>query len=314
MHKYCHSLLIRLMLRIIIPLKKKCIIIVSGRIDGMGAQVLAVYSAMVYAKAINIQYMHIRLKKVDHNDKKNPHYEKEIEEYFSLGSNETHIDNINIQEYNVIDLNSVKGILRYLVFNFLFKPDTQVVFQSEHFHNYSNWLPEKYNLIKEELRNKFFATPKNYPLHKSGVALSLAIHIRRGDVSKDYKDRYTSNSEIRIKLNALIKILNNNSIPFIIHVYSEGEEKDFIELSDIAVLHLNDDVFETFYNLVEADILFMAKSAFSFIAALLSKGLIIYDPFWHKPMKQWFIYQNGVFSKNKFQTALKEILKNHINV
>lgn len=312
MNNYCHSLLIRLMIRIIIPLKTKCFIIVSGRIDGMGAQVLAIYSAMGYASAINIQYLHTGLKKVDHNDKKRPHFEQEIEDFFSLGSNETKIENINIQEYKVVDLNSTKGILKQIFSDSLFNPDTKIIFQSEHFHHYANRFPEKYNLIKEKLRNKFYASPKNHPLHKSGVTLSIAIHIRRGDVNKDYTGRYTSNSEIRIKLNAFIKILNNNSIPFIIHVYSEGEEKDFKELSDIAVLHLNDDVFETFYNLVEADILFMAKSAFSFIAALLSKGVIIYDPFWHKPMDQWFVYKKGIFSKNKFQTALKELLHNHI--
>lgn len=45
---------------------------------------------------------------------------------------------------------------------------------------------------------------------------------------------------------------------------------------------------ESFFSLISSDFLIMSRSSMSFVAALYSKGKIIYPPgFWHKPLKSW---------------------------
>jgi hypothetical protein len=39
--------------------------------------------------------------------------------------------------------------------------------------------------------------------------------------------------------------------------------------------------------MISSDILVMSKSSFSYVAALLHQGLVIYEPFWHRPMGHW---------------------------
>jgi len=97
------------------------------------------------------------------------------------------------------------------------------------------------------------------------------------------------------------------NMPFQINVYSEGEKEDFKELLEIANLRLDADVFETFYNLVQADILIMAKSSFSYCAALLSRGIIIYEPFWHPPLNDWFILKEGLFKNETFISTIETV-------
>jgi hypothetical protein len=41
--------------------------------------------------------------------------------------------------------------------------------------------------------------------------------------------------------------------------------------------------------LAKADVLIMAKSAFSYVAALASRGKIFYEPYWQGPISSWSI-------------------------
>jgi hypothetical protein len=51
--------------------------------------------------------------------------------------------------------------------------------------------------------------------------------------------------------------------------------------------HLNENMFDTFTGLVAADILVTSRSSFSYTAAILSDGIIYYQPFWHPPGEKW---------------------------
>ena len=55
------------------------------------------------------------------------------------------------------------------------------------------------------------------------------------------------------------------------------------------MLHLNDDVDNSFIGMVAADILVTSPSSLSYVAALISDGEIWYKPFWHPPLKHWII-------------------------
>ena len=78
--------------------------------------------------------------------------------------------------------------------------------------------------------------------------------------------------------------------PGAVRLYSQGKEGDF---ADIAAefpgieMHLDEDPIGTIRGLANARNLVMAKSSFSYIAALLCPGRVFYDPFWHAPLSDW---------------------------
>ena len=58
------------------------------------------------------------------------------------------------------------------------------------------------------------------------------------------------------------------------------------------VLHMNENIQSTFHHLVMANVLIIAKSSFSYCAALLNKNTIIANlirNWWHKPLSSWLI-------------------------
>ena len=288
---------------IIIPYKKKGYVTCSGKTDGMGAQVLAIYSAMLYAKANKIKYCHTSLKSVEHNENNIEHFSNVIETYFSLAQGEQRIENL-LPTYTVICLNHFtwKGFYNTLLY--LFSKKTIFIFQRAHFHTYGNRNANQYLLIKDKIRTDFFTQPKlkiNTPKNK----LFIVVHIRRGDVSiHKNKDRYTGNNIVEAKLKSLILALDTLNIAYEICIVSQGDIADFGNLSKIATLNINKSVFDDFALMVQADILFTAKSALSYTAALLSNGIIIYEPFYHKNLKNWVVYEADVFKQTKFITAI----------
>ena len=78
--------------------------------------------------------------------------------------------------------------------------------------------------------------------------------------------------------------------PLKFHIYSQGNENNFnMYKNNDTVFHLNESVQDTFTGLVYGDILVMSRSSFSYIAALLSNGIIYYEKFWHPPLYNWIV-------------------------
>ena len=106
------------------------------------------------------------------------------------------------------------------------------------------------------------------------------------------------------------------SYKFSIHIYSQGLTEDFGVLNDLNLtFHLDECTYTTFYNLTSADILIMAKSSFSYAAALFSRGIKIYQPFLHQPQKDWITVgrdeksRQVKFDRSKLQYLLELTLR-----
>jgi hypothetical protein len=77
---------------------------------------------------------------------------------------------------------------------------------------------------------------------------------------------------------AVKSTLDIHEIKYNIRVYSEGKSEDFAELAPLsAEFFIGADAIWTLQELVEADILIMAKSGFSTYAALISDGIKLYE-------------------------------------
>ena len=58
-------------------------------------------------------------------------------------------------------------------------------------------------------------------------------------------------------------------------------------ISEDTTLHINEDITTTFTGMVASNILITSRSSLSYLAGLLTDGVVYYQPFWHPPKKDW---------------------------
>ena len=120
--------------------------------------------------------------------------------------------------------------------------------------------------------------------------LSVAIHIRRGDVGVDDKLRYTPN-HYYINITERIRSVFPQAD---IHAFSSIEghttKKDFKPFQDAGIpVHFQVEfpILETWSHFINADMFIMAKSGFSQVPALLSENCVIYEPYHAGRLPNW---------------------------
>ena len=294
------------MLNNVVPKCNNAYITCSNRADGMGAQAHAIYSAMVYAKVSKSRYLHSSLKRVDHNYEEDNSWEKKIEDYFSFieEKNSSNEDNKVWDQAMIVNLNDLFSMLRFVFLFFLISKERAVIFKKEHYHEYPEIFPEEYGLIAKDIRHQFMSNKRSYKTFSGNKNLFIVCHVRRGDVSEQIPKRFTDNDTIEKRILRLVEFLKLHNISYSLHFVSQGKEKDFGALSKYGEFHLNGSPFIDFYNMVEADVLIMSKSSFSYTAALLSEGIIFYELFWHNPLPNWFDMDTEIFKSEKFQNLI----------
>ena len=235
---------------------------------GAGAQVQRILSLFLLSQKYNLGYVHNGFITDEHG------FSQEILDGFN------HL--IELYDYNkrdfdeIIHMNHFNGEVLSLVQNEPKKDkDILIVIPGAHFHIDSNpsllddLFPVKFSWIDENLNPE----------------TQVAIHIRRGyDVTKTVNaDRFVDASVYFEYIKELRKVLTTK--PYKIHIFSKkeiAEELQAIDIDSDIVLHIEEDVIETFKFLVNCDILFAGRSSFSYSAAMLRrKGVVLYNPFWH---------------------------------
>jgi len=118
------------------------------------------------------------------------------------------------------------------------------------------------------LREMYNSTPK-----PSSCRHQIAIHIRRGDVNKQFCSRWLSDRIYVDLIETLRAFLPEASIG----IYSQGDPSEFQNLRRRgASLELNRNLRETFHELVSAPMLIPAPSCLSYSAAILSEGTVLH--------------------------------------
>lgn len=281
---------------------RHCYITCAGKTDGIGAQVQAVFSTMLFAQEFGMVYAHTPFGKIwsDHSS-------EEWDDFFGLGEGEISVNDIGVESLNVVYVNHPL----FIGFN------DNTLYVVEHCHSFvdSGSNSELYSTMLDRFVDKYQSSSKGeYKSFYEDGKLNVAIHARRGDVSKEgvHSERYTDNSYYKMLLEDVQRVLDNLGIESSIHLYSQGEVKDFDELKGVNVnYHLDECVFTTFHNLVSSDVIITSKSTYSYTAALLSKAIVVYEPFWHKPLSEWLptIWDNNkhilVFNEAELRRRLK---------
>jgi hypothetical protein len=284
----------------------------AGKTDGAGAQALSIISVQLFAQDCGFTYVHSPFKKIEHNYWNDPDWEAQWEDFLGLGVGETSCEQINISQLHSMKLAGISEIPT--------RSNSCVLYTVPHAHEYANLFPNAYLKILNKLSAKYTSKSKLSYSTYSTDKYYIAVHVRRGDINSngEFSIRYTTNTSIIHMIECLIdnlKISGISASMLSLSIFSQGDRCDFSsileEFEEVSIdLHLDESPFATIHGLVEADILVMSKSTFSYLAALLSPGLKIYDRFYHPPIKDWLVWdERKGFSNKEFQRKLNSIMK-----
>ncbi len=141
---------------------------------------------------------------------------------------------------------------------------------------------------KEKIRENFILKSEKRDYTK------VCIHVRRGDVTKEnYPNRWLSDDYYLNIIEDIKKQLNGKEYKIIIHTQKTGfNESKFKNYNVIYDVDMQDN--ETWLDMVDSDILVLGKSSFSYGAAFITNGKVIYpeEGMFHPPMPDWFISNN----------------------
>jgi hypothetical protein len=154
---------------------------------------------------------------------------------------------------------------------------------------------------------------------------TAVIHIRRGDVSlcdPNTADRYLPNQHYVSLIESLTKgsndDINGGVVPLAIEIYSEqrSEPEGWEDLlqqlasssssSSVAAphrlsLHLNATASLVWSRLIQADVLVLSKSSFSFVPAIFATATsrVVYTPFWLDSLPHWTIVDENLMQTTR---------------
>lgn len=261
---------------------KECYLTCRDRDDGGGAQISARISAMICARLKSLTYAHSPVADVAHISAGfDPgSWDRAWEEFFNLGEGETTAREIEARGYPVV---TVAKPHRW------FFPRSRRLHVVAHCHRLTNLHPRAWDEIAPRLAEKYHATPKPQLDGYDDGRVQIAIHLRRGDVgpSGRFSERFTSDENVLSRVRQVIEILGPENAT--IRLFSQGAADDFRTFTELGVrLHLDECEFETFHHFVRSNILFMAKSTFSYLGGVIGRKICIYEPFWHPPLPGWF--------------------------
>lgn len=127
------------------------------------------------------------------------------------------------------------------------------------------------------MRRKFWSSSsrKHDELYFQKDKKSIAVHIRRGDVSlTSYADRYLDFEYYKNAIDTAVADLNLSYEEVTLYIFSEGEPQDFeyFNIYPNVKLCLDWDSKKSFLHMVYADVIITGISGFSVSAAILSDG------------------------------------------
>jgi hypothetical protein len=134
---------------------------------------------------------------------------------------------------------------------------------------------------------QIFRANKNFSFGNN--TKNVAVHIRRPNPHDNRVEG--ADTPIGYYISKMNEIRNRfPTTDLVFHIYSQGNTDEFQALSGNDVIyHIDENITDTFVGMVFADILVMSRSSFSYSAALLSDGIVYFQPFWCRQAKHWVI-------------------------
>ncbi len=276
------------------PADRNIAITACGKNDGAGSQAQASMSAIAFARAHGLKYIHRPFTHIEHAETDMPTWIRTWEEYFNLGAGEQVLPDV------ALPVVSINGLRRH---------QAAQVISAEHYLHFCNRDPEAWERVRPELQAKFW---QNKTPSRHGRELTIAVHMRRGDVCAENSKvarNFTPNATFVNTLRQLKELIGQRA-PLRIEIFSQGNPQMFADLADMgAVLRLDAPAIETHRALVEADIFVMSKGAFSYTAGVLNQGITLYDPQKYRALRGWIIRdKSGSFDRAAVSQAVDALI------
>jgi hypothetical protein len=225
--------------------------------EGAGSQAFQIMRTISFARASGLTYLHSPFSTICHADRPMPEWAAAWEKVFNLGAGEALCDGrrhgVVNNDGNLADIDLCIG-------------------WRERTRPPGDW----FKALIPEFRRKYYLNKSPHTTHR----VRFAIHMRRGDVSASQNSvMYTSTEKVLAISSTVKTMLELRGVPNNIRVYGQGKIEDLAELSPLgAEYFLDADPIWTMQELIEADILIVAKSCFSYYAGLISRGIKIFEP------------------------------------
>lgn len=276
-----------------------------GRADGGGAQVHGVIAALAFCAETGLGYVHTDFAAIEHGAGASD-WVRRWEEFFSLGAGEARLDPAR---------DRLVTLDRFLAHPELWNADNIVV-QCLHFMNFFNRVPRSFDRIDASLRRKYALSDKSsLPRHDLAHGITIAVHVRRGDANKAAHPKYFTDDDLICRtIGDAMAACASLGLRCRVNLYSEGRPEDFARFVDMGCnLHLDESVFTTLDNMIRADIFVMAKSSFSYVPALLSGGIKLYERFSHPARAGWIVRdREGGVDRKRLVDALRAQAANRL--
>ncbi len=230
------------------------------RTDGFGAQFQTIIASAIYAELNNVPYIYTPFRAMEHNYDNDPEFLAKKEWLINFKDNfEISADNDAI---NTLDLMEF------------------IQFFEAHISECANS-----NALKKMKR--IFRENKNINNYFDTGRFNIVIHLRRPNQHDNRLDGSDTADDLFLNIINKLRVIYSSQNP-LFHVHSQGDRENFknFDAPDI-VLHLNESVEDSFTSMVLADVLVAARSSFSYVAGMLSDGIVYHIPFWHTPLPGW---------------------------
>jgi hypothetical protein len=125
------------------------------------------------------------------------------------------------------------------------------------------------------------------------VALVLLLRNRRVAPHSAVLQILTKKSERYLPNTHYLKLIEryNTQNESRVQIFSESTSFESFDVFRERGYHvvLDGDIGDVWKGILTSDIAILSKSSFSLVPALMSKGTIVYTPFWHPPLPNWDI-------------------------
>ena len=135
--------------------------------------------------------------------------------------------------------------------------------------------------INELITPKFIRNIQNNFIYEKNNKISIVVHIRRGDVIPNMNPpRYLKNSYYIDILKILISYISYNYEIIILSETETYESFEDFKIFKNITFDLDKEHFYNYKKMINADILILSNSSYSFVPSLFNKGIVIYNPCW----------------------------------
>lgn len=225
--------------------------------EGAGSQAHLIVNAINFARISGLTYVHTPFEMIHHSDRPAKEWLPAWEQLFNLGDGEV--------VHEEPGMNVVNYCYGWSELERGFGWTTR-----------RRELTQAFKTMIPDIRRKYYVNKSARP---SPSQLTVAVHIRRGDVNSQNTGHYTSTDKIEKIINGVKNILDEHRLEYKISIYSQGHPAEFSRFQHSNVrLSLNTDPIEALKDLIQADILVMSKGFFSYYAGLVSEGIKIFEP------------------------------------